>query len=63
MVALKGEDEVTVTRNRSIPGALKNAIDHASWPQGQKAWKGKLAGNQADAARDRHAGLGRVEPG
>jgi chromate reductase, NAD(P)H dehydrogenase (quinone) len=29
---------------RSIPGVLKNAIDHASRPYGQSAWKGKPAG-------------------
>lgn len=30
--------------NRSIPGVLKNAIDHASRPYGQSAWTGKPAG-------------------
>ncbi len=30
--------------NRSIPGVLKNAIDHASRPYGDSAWKGKPAG-------------------
>jgi chromate reductase len=30
--------------NRSIPGVLKNAIDNASRPYGQSAWKGKPAG-------------------
>jgi chromate reductase, NAD(P)H dehydrogenase (quinone) len=30
--------------NRSIPGVLKNAIDHASRPHGQSAWTGKPAG-------------------
>ena len=30
--------------NRSIPGVLKNAIDHASRPYGQSAWSGKPAG-------------------
>lgn len=30
--------------NRSIPGVLKNAIDHASRPCGQSAWAGKPAG-------------------
>jgi chromate reductase len=30
--------------NRSIPGVLKNAIDHASRPYGQSAWQGKPAG-------------------
>jgi chromate reductase len=30
--------------NRSFPGVLKNAIDHASRPYGQSAWGGKPAG-------------------
>ncbi|VWX53167.1 NADPH-dependent FMN reductase [Novosphingobium sp. 9U] len=30
--------------NRSIPGVLKNAIDHGSRPWGQSVWKGKPAG-------------------
>src|SRR5690606_29758878 len=30
--------------NRSVPGVLKNAIDHASRPYGQSAWTGKPAG-------------------
>ena len=30
--------------NRSIPGVLKNALDHASRPHGQSAWTGKPAG-------------------
>jgi chromate reductase, NAD(P)H dehydrogenase (quinone) len=29
--------------NRSLPGVLKNAIDHASRPYGQSAWNGKPA--------------------
>jgi chromate reductase len=35
---------VTPEYNRSIPGILKNAIDHASRPYGQSAWMGKPAG-------------------
>ena len=35
---------VTPEYNRSVPGVLKNAIDHASRPYGQSAWKGKPAG-------------------
>src|SRR3978361_1803965 len=35
---------VTPEYNRSIPGLLKNAIDHASRPYGQSAWAGKPAG-------------------
>jgi chromate reductase len=30
--------------NRSMPGVLKNAIDHASRPYGHSAWAGKPAG-------------------
>ena len=35
---------VTPEYNRSIPGVLKNAIDHASRPYGQSAFAGKAAG-------------------
>ena len=35
---------VTPEYNRSIPGVLKNAIDHASRPYGQNAWGSKPAG-------------------
>lgn len=35
---------VTPEYNRSIPGVLKNAIDHASRPYGQSAWAAKPAG-------------------
>jgi chromate reductase len=35
---------VTAEYNRSVPGVLKNAIDHASRPYGQSAWAGKPAG-------------------
>jgi chromate reductase len=35
---------VTPEYNRSIPGVLKNAIDHASRPFGQSVWAGKPAG-------------------
>ena len=35
---------VTPEYNRSIPGVLKNAIDHASRPPGQNSWAGKPAG-------------------
>jgi chromate reductase len=40
----KGLLFVTAEYNRSIPGVLKNAIDHASRPYGQSAWTGKPAG-------------------
>ena len=35
---------ITPEYNRSVPGVLKNAIDHASRPYGQSAWVGKPAG-------------------
>jgi chromate reductase len=35
---------VTPEYNRSVPGVLKNAIDHASRPYGQSVWVGKPAG-------------------
>ncbi|MES2611297.1 MAG: NAD(P)H-dependent oxidoreductase [Pseudomonadota bacterium] len=51
VVRLKGEIKaaqgllfVTPEYNRSIPGVLKNALDHASRPYGQSAWGGKPAG-------------------
>ncbi len=34
---------VTPEYNRSIPGVLKNAIDHGSRPYGQSVWAGKPA--------------------
>lgn len=42
--AAQGVLFVTPEYNRSIPGVLKNAIDHASRPYGQSAWDGKPAG-------------------
>ncbi len=35
---------VTPEYNRSIPGVLKNAIDHGSRPYGESCWGGKPAG-------------------
>lgn len=42
--AASGVIFVTPEYNRSIPGVLKNAIDHASRPYGKNAWAGKPAG-------------------
>lgn len=42
--AAQGVIFVTPEYNRSLPGVLKNAIDHASRPYGQNAWAGKPAG-------------------
>lgn len=44
ILAAQGLLFVTPEYNRSIPGVLKNAIDHASRPYGQSAWVGKPAG-------------------
>lgn len=44
IAAAQGLLFVTPEYNRSIPGVLKNAIDHASRPYGQNAWSGKPAG-------------------
>jgi len=44
VAAAQGLLFVTPEYNRSIPGALKNAIDHVSRPYGQNAWAGKPAG-------------------
>ncbi len=44
LAASQGFLFVTPEYNRSIPGVLKNAIDHASRPSGQSAWAGKPAG-------------------
>ena len=42
--AAQGVLFVTPEYNRSFPGVLKNALDHASRPYGQSAWGGKPAG-------------------
>ncbi len=42
--AAKGLLFVTPEYNRSIPGVLKNAIDHASRPYGHNTWATKPAG-------------------
>lgn len=42
--AAQGVLFVSPEYNRSIPGVLKNAIDHGSRPYGQSVWAGKPAG-------------------
>jgi chromate reductase len=44
IAAAQGVLFVTPEYNRSIPGVLKNAIDHASRPYGQNSWKNKPTG-------------------
>lgn len=44
ILAAQGLLFVTPEYNRSIPGVLKNALDHASRPYGQSVWAGKPAG-------------------
>jgi chromate reductase len=44
IAAAQGVLFVTPEYNRSFPGVLKNALDLASRPYGQSAWKGKPAG-------------------
>ena len=44
IAAAQGLLFVTPEYNRSIPGVLKNTIDHASRPYGQSVWAGKPAG-------------------
>ena len=44
IAAAQGLLFVTPEYNRSMPGVLKNALDHASRPYGQSAWAGKPAG-------------------
>jgi chromate reductase len=43
IAAAQGVLFVTPEYNRSIPGVLKNAIDHGSRPYGQSVWAGKPA--------------------
>lgn len=42
--AAQGVLFVTPEYNRSVPGVLKNAIDHGSRPYGQAVWTGKPSG-------------------
>lgn len=44
ITAARGLLFVTAEYNRSMPGVLKNAIDHASRPYGKSVWTGKPAG-------------------
>jgi len=44
IAAAQGLLFVTPEYNRSVPGVLKNAIDHASRPYGQSAFAGKPGG-------------------
>ena len=44
IAAAQGVLFVTPEYNRSIPGVLKNAIDHGSRPYGQSVWGDKPAG-------------------
>ncbi len=44
ITAAQGVIFFTPEYNRSIPGVLKNAIDHGSRPYGKSAWNGKPAG-------------------
>ena len=43
IAAAQGVLFVTPEYNRSVPGVLKNAIDHGSRPYGQSVWSGKPA--------------------
>jgi chromate reductase, NAD(P)H dehydrogenase (quinone) len=43
IAAADGVIFVTAEYNRSIPGVLKNALDHGSRPYGQNVWAGKPA--------------------
>lgn len=44
IVASNGLLFVTPEYNRSMPGVLKNALDHGSRPYGKNSWSGKPAG-------------------
>lgn len=44
VAAAQGVLFVTPEYNRSIPGVLKNALDHGSRPYGKSVWAGKPAG-------------------
>ena len=44
IAAAQGVIFVTPEYNRSIPGVLKNALDHGSRPYGTSVWGGKPAG-------------------
>jgi chromate reductase len=44
LAAAQGVLFVTAEYNRSVPGVLKNAIDHGSRPSGKSSWARKPAG-------------------
>jgi chromate reductase len=44
IAAAHGVIFATPEYNRSVPGVLKNALDHGSRPYGQSVWAGKPAG-------------------
>jgi chromate reductase len=44
VAAAQGLIFITPEYNRSIPGILKNALDHGSRPYGQSVWAGRPAG-------------------
>ena len=44
VAASQGVLFITPEYNRSIPGVLKNMLDHGSRPYGKSAWNGKPAG-------------------
>ena len=44
IAASQGVLFITPEYNRSIPGILKNALDHGSRPYGKSVWNGKPAG-------------------
>src|SRR5208283_4964665 len=54
IIAAKGVLFVTPEYNRSVPGVLKNAIDHASRPYGANAFAGKPAGVIGTALAQQH---------
>ena len=56
ITATRGPLFVTAEYNCTLPGVLKNAIDHASRPYGQSVWKDKPAGVLGFGRGHRHGG-------